>query len=276
MRKAITFLQEAVRLDSNYALAYAKLSQASRRFAASFAWTIIQSGRRSPPRRSRAVSLAPDLVDARMAVGLLAMNPGLDFPAAEKELGKSCNPPRTTLPPKMGSPFPPGSRSIYRGRGSLSTGTFVRPSLLTNLWLNVGRITAEPAVTRKPGKRFAKDLNLADASLFSYLPRHARCFTKPSSTGHGEHAIRERRFLARLRCRFGATSARRPIDGRRLGSRILSPRIERRRISDRCIYAIRKEPDEMFKWLDAASPRSSGLSQLAVTPFFLPFATSGV
>jgi tetratricopeptide (TPR) repeat protein len=38
------------------------------------------------------------------------------------------------------------------------------------------------------------------------------------------------------------------------------------------LCAIRKEPDEMFKWLDAAyATRDSGLTQLAVTPFFLPY-----
>ncbi|HWH90470.1 MAG TPA: hypothetical protein VNV64_01615, partial [Candidatus Binatia bacterium] len=38
------------------------------------------------------------------------------------------------------------------------------------------------------------------------------------------------------------------------------------------LYAIRKEPDQMFKWLDTAyGTRDSGLTQLAVTPFFLPY-----
>ena len=37
IRKAISFAQEAVRLDPNYALAYAKLAQAWRQYAASFA-----------------------------------------------------------------------------------------------------------------------------------------------------------------------------------------------------------------------------------------------
>ena len=33
-------------------------------------------------------------------------------------------------------------------------------------------------------------------------------------------------------------------------------------------YAIRKQPDEMFKWLDTAyATRDSGLTQLPVTPF---------
>ena len=86
VRKAITFLQEAVRLDPNYALAYAKLSQAWRQYAASFA--IDDASKAYDEARQaadKAVRLAPDLVEVRMTVGLLAMTPGLDFPAAEKE-----------------------------------------------------------------------------------------------------------------------------------------------------------------------------------------------
>jgi serine/threonine-protein kinase len=38
------------------------------------------------------------------------------------------------------------------------------------------------------------------------------------------------------------------------------------------LYAIRKEPDEMFKWLDAAyTARDSGLVQLSFTPFFFRY-----
>jgi serine/threonine-protein kinase len=38
------------------------------------------------------------------------------------------------------------------------------------------------------------------------------------------------------------------------------------------LYAIRKEPDQMFKWLETAyTTHDSGLVQLAVTPFFLPY-----
>src|SRR6266480_4840190 len=86
IQKAISFAQEAVRLDPNYALAYAKLSQAWRQYAASFA---VEDGLKAYEEARRAtdhaINLAPDLVEARMAVGLLAMNPGLDFPAGEKE-----------------------------------------------------------------------------------------------------------------------------------------------------------------------------------------------
>ena len=63
IRKAISFAQEAVRLDPNYALAYAKLSQAWRQYAASFA-TDDASKAYDEARQAadKAVSLAPDLV----------------------------------------------------------------------------------------------------------------------------------------------------------------------------------------------------------------------
>src|SRR6478672_984753 len=62
VRRAIQFLQEAVRLDPNYAIAYAKLSQAWRQYAASFAIEDVrQSYDESRRAVEKAVSLAPDL-----------------------------------------------------------------------------------------------------------------------------------------------------------------------------------------------------------------------
>jgi hypothetical protein len=38
------------------------------------------------------------------------------------------------------------------------------------------------------------------------------------------------------------------------------------------LYAIRKEPDQMLKWLETAyATHDSGMVELAVTPFFLPY-----
>ena len=86
VRRAIQFLEEAVRLDPNYALAYAKLSQAWRQYAASFATDDAPKAYDEARQAAdKAVSLAPDLAEVRMAVGLLALTPDLDFRAAEKE-----------------------------------------------------------------------------------------------------------------------------------------------------------------------------------------------
>ena len=38
------------------------------------------------------------------------------------------------------------------------------------------------------------------------------------------------------------------------------------------LYAIRKEPEQMFKWLETAyAAHDSGLVQVAITPFFIPY-----
>ena len=42
---------------------------------------------------------------------------------------------------------------------------------------------------------------------------------------------------------------------------------------DAVLQAARKNPDKMFEWLDTAYvEHDSGLSQMAVTPFLLPYA----
>ena len=141
LRKAIAFLQEAVRLDPNYALAYAKLSQAWRQYAASFAIEDAPKAYEEARQAAdKAVSLAPDLVDVRMTVGLLAMNPELDFPAAEKEFRQvlQSSPNHAAAKSVLGASLS-GARSIGRSRGSLSGGAFVRPSpheLMVQYWPN--------------------------------------------------------------------------------------------------------------------------------------------
>src|SRR5438034_3188020 len=63
IQKAISFAQEAVRLDPTYALAYAKLSQAWRQYGASFATGSAEKAyEEARVAAEKAASLAPDLV----------------------------------------------------------------------------------------------------------------------------------------------------------------------------------------------------------------------
>ena len=172
LRKSISFLQEAVRLDPNYALAYAKLSQAWRQYAASFA--IEDASKAYDEARQaadKAVSLAPDLVDVRMTVGLLAMNPGLDFPAAEKEFRQVLQSSPNNAAAKNGLTLSLLAQGRFTEAEEACRQALLLDPLLTNLWFNLGRITVGTGRYKEAEEAFRKGLELQpNASRFhTYL-----------------------------------------------------------------------------------------------------------
>ena len=172
VRKSISFLQEAVRLDPNYALAYAKLSQAWRQYAASFA--IEDASKAYDEARQaadKAVSLAPDLADVRMTVGLLAMNPGLDFPAAEKEFRQVLQSSPNNAAAKNGLTLSLLAQGRFTEAEEACREALLLDPLLTNLWFNLGRITVGTGRYKEAGEAFRKGLELQpNASRFhTYL-----------------------------------------------------------------------------------------------------------
>jgi TolB-like protein/Tfp pilus assembly protein PilF len=172
VRKSISFLQEAVRLDPNYALAYSKLSQAWRQYAASFA--IDDASKAYDEARqaaNKAVSLAPDSVDVRMTVGLLAMNPELDFPAAEKEFRQVLQSSPNNAAAKNGLTLSLLAQGRFTEAEEACRQALLLDPLLTNLWFNLGRITVGTGRYKEAGEAFRKGLELQpNASRFhTYL-----------------------------------------------------------------------------------------------------------
>ena len=172
LRKSISFLQEAVRLDPNYALAYAKLSQAWRQYAASFA--IEDASKAYDEARqaaNKAVSLAPDLVDVRMTVGLLAMNPELDFPAAEKEFRQVLQSSPNNAAAKNGLTLSLLAQGRFTEAEEACRQALSLDPLLTDLWFNLGRITVGTGRYKEAEEAFRKGLELQpNASRFhTYL-----------------------------------------------------------------------------------------------------------
>ena len=119
-----------MRLDPNYAVAYAKLSEVWRQYAASFAAEDAPKAYEEARRAAdKAVSLAPDLVDVRMTLGFLAFTPDLDFRAAEKEFRHVLeSSPNHATAKSVSRRCTLGARSIGRSRANLPGGAFVRPS----------------------------------------------------------------------------------------------------------------------------------------------------
>ena len=274
LRKSISFLQEAVRLDPNYALAYSKLSQAWRQYAASFA--IDDASKAYDEARQaadKAVSLAPDSVDVRMTVGLLAMNPGLDFPAAEKEFRQVLQSSPNNAAAKNGLTLSLLAQGRLTEAEEACRQALLLDPLLTNLWFNLGRITVGTGRYKEAGEAFRKGLELQpNASRFhTYLATLDVLQNRPAQATANAQLENEGFWrdyaVALVQQAQGDQSA---ADARLKD--FIAKDSNGGAFQVAVLYAIRKEPDQMFKWLDTAyDSRDSGLTQLAVTPFFLPY-----
>jgi serine/threonine-protein kinase len=273
VRKSISFLQEAVRLDPNYALAYAKLSQAWRQYAASFA--IDDASKAYDEARQaadKAVSLAPDLAETRMAVGLLAMNPDLDFPAGEKEFRHVLQSSPNNAPAKNGLCLSLLAQGRFTEAEEACRQALLLDPLLTNLWFNLGRVTVGMGRYKEAEEAFRKGLELQpNASRFHTYMATLDILQKRPVQAMANAQLENEGFWRD----YAVALVQQAQGDRSTADAKLNDFIARDSVGGAfqiaVLYAIRKEPDQMFRWLDTAYyMRDSGLTQLAVTPFFLP------
>jgi len=274
VRKAISFLQEAVRLDPNYALAYAKLSQAWRQYAVSFATDDVSKAYDEARRAAdEAVRLAPDLVDVRMTVGLLAMTPGLHFPAAEKEFRQVLQASPNNAAAKNALTLSLLAQGRLTEAEEACREALSLDPLLTTLWYNLGRITLGIGRYKEAEEALRKGLELQPgASRF-----HTYLATLDFLQGRPAHAMANAQLESEGFWRDYAVALVQQAQGERsVADATLKDFIARDSTGGAfqiaVLYAIRKEPDEMFRWLETAhAAHDSGMVQLAITPFFLPY-----
>jgi serine/threonine-protein kinase len=274
VQRAIHSLQEAVRLDPNYALAYAKLSLAWRQYAASFAANENeQAYAEAKAAAEKAINLAPDQVEPHKAAGWLAINPDLDFAKAEKEFRRGLE----ISPGDAGAKSSLSYSLMAQGRfaeaeGPLRDALSLDPLSIAN-WFNLGRLGVATNRPEEAEQAFQKALQIqpgvARAHAFMAALNAAR--NNPSSAS--EQAQQEpdgfwRDYALALAKQF------QPDKG--VADASLKSFAEKYAIGGAyqvaILHAARKETDEMFKWLDTAyATRDSGLAQLAVEPFFRPY-----
>jgi TolB-like protein/Flp pilus assembly protein TadD len=219
VRKSISSLQEAVRLDPNYALAYAKLSQAWRQYAASFAIDDASKAYDEARRAAdKAVSLAPDLPEVRMTVGLLAMNPGLDFPAGEKEFRHVLQSFPNNAAAKNSLCLSLLAQGRFTEAEEACRQALLLDPLLTNLWFNLGRITVGTGRYKEAEETFRKGLELQ--------PNASRFHTYLATLDILQNRPAQAMANAQLENEGFWRNKRRPTDRQpTLRLRILSPRI---------------------------------------------------
>jgi len=274
IRKSITFLQEAVRLDPNYALAYAKLAQAWRQYATSYA--IDNAPKAYDEARQaadKAVSLAPDLPEVRMTIGLLNMNPGLDFAASEKEFRRILQSFPNNAAAKNSLTLSLLAQDRLTEAEETCREALLLDPLLTTLWYNFGRILGAIGRYKEAEEACRKGLEVQPgASRFHTVLATFNILQNRPAQAMAEAQLENEGFwrdfaVAMVQQAYGDPSA---------ADAALNNFIAKDSVGGAfqvaVLYAIRKQPNEMFKWLETAyAMRDSGMVQLATMPFFYPY-----
>jgi TolB-like protein/Tfp pilus assembly protein PilF len=270
IRKAISFAQEAVRLDPNYALAYAKLSQAWRQYGASFAVDNAEKAyEEARVAAEKAASLAPDLVEVRKAIGWVSMTPALDFRTAEGEFRRALE----LAPGDAGAKNALVYSLMAQGRLVEAEQTcreaLLLDPLVTTLWYNLGRLAVGAGRYQEAEQMFRDGLEIQPhaARFHSYLA--ALNIMKKNPTAALQQAQLEPDSFWR---EYALALVQQTQSDRRAADTALkdfSTKYARNGAYQiAVIHALRREPDEMFQWLDNAyATHDSGLTQLAITPF---------
>ena len=273
--KAIEFYDEAIRLDSHYALAYAQLSGAWRQLAATWLNGAEANEAYSKARKAAqtALSLSPDLAAAHEALGFVLATPDLDFAGAEVEFRKA----EKLAPADAGPKFALGFVSAAQGRltegEKIMRETLALDPLGVTRYLNLariliggGRYDEAEAILRK-----GIELQPAAARLYSYLT------VIDVIRGNATVALQDAELEPKGFWHDYALTLARQVQGDQAAAdAALQKLLDEDAVSGpfqiAAVYGLRKEPDKMFEWLERAYvEHDPGLTQLLLTPFILTY-----
>jgi TolB-like protein/Flp pilus assembly protein TadD len=274
VQRAIRSLQEAVRLDPNYALAYAKLSLAWRQYAASFAANDNeQAYAEAKAAAEKATKLAPEQVEPHKAAGWLAINPDLDFGKAEKEFRRCLE----ISPGDAGAKSSLSYSLMAQGRFAeaekpLRDALSLDPLSIAN-WFNLGRLAVATNRPEEAEQAFQKALQIQPGVARAHAFLATLDARRNNPSGASEQAQQEPDGFWR---EYALALARQVQPDQSVADASLKSFAEKYAVGGAyqvaILHAARKQTDQMFKWLDTAyATRDSGLAQLAVEPFFRPY-----
>ena len=276
VRKAISFLQEAVQLDPDYAFAFAKLSQGWRQYGASFAVNdrdIEEAYIEAQKAADMAARLAPDTVETHKALGWIALTPNLKFLEAEKEFRRALESSPSDATAKNALSYTLMAQGRVAEAEQACREALSLDPLLTTLWYNLGRLAATEGRYKDSEEAIRRGLELQPkASRF-----HTYLVTLDILQGNPklalEHAQRETEGFWRD---YAVTLAKQAQGDRAAADSALKNFSEKYANSGAfqiaVIYAVRKDPDQVFRWLDQAyATHDSGLTQLVIAPFLTDY-----
>jgi serine/threonine-protein kinase len=277
VRKAIGYYQEAIRLDPHYALAYARLSTASIAIAINYPGTAVKE-REEATAKARiaarsALDLDPNLPEAHTAQGAVSENLDFNLVAAEAEYRRAVE-----LAPQNVLALATVA-SVLSDLGRLDESIKLRQQAiaidplratlhqsLAGCFIALGRCDEAEAALRKA-------IELQPQATYSYCQLAVIQILRGKPGAATELAKQEtdstwRTYAAALAHfangeRVEADAALKKLideDADDAGSQIAS------------VYALRKEPDKMFEWLEHAwATHDAGLNELLINPFLLAY-----
>jgi TolB-like protein/Tfp pilus assembly protein PilF len=268
--QAIHYAEEATRLDPGYASAWAFLSRAQRFWGASFA---TRDGEKAfaDARKSaeKAIQLEPNSVDALVALSGVTLNADFDFQAAERYASRALQ-------------LAPGDVVAKRtltdslmAQGRLDEADVVAKELTSAdplqfaTWYNRGLIAVGRGRYSEAKEIFRKTLEVQPSAARV----HAQFVALDLQQNNLQAALDDARAEAEGFWRdFAVALALQAGDDRAAADSALRGLLEKYgkvggfQIAQ--LYAVRKDPDSMFQWLDTSyANRDGGLTTLFVTLF---------
>jgi TolB-like protein/Flp pilus assembly protein TadD len=272
-REAAKYYAEATRRDSGYALAYARLALAHRALGAIWAATPDADYAKARAAAQQALDLAPQLSEAHQAMGWVLATPDLDFPAAEAELRQA-----VALSPRDASALNSLSY-VIAGEGKLTEAEDIAHQVLkvdplnVPYYQNLARLQiAEGAYDQAQlSLRRAIEIQPAGSHTYVYLA------TIDLLRGDAPAALRDAKSEPEGFWRdYAMMLALQAQDDRAAADKSVQDFITQHATTGAfqlaVAYALRKEPDKMFEWLDRSyAIHDSGLTQLVYSPFITDY-----
>jgi TolB-like protein/Flp pilus assembly protein TadD len=274
-RKATQFYDEAIRLDPHYALAYASQSLAWRQLAASWLGGAESEAAYEKARTAAqtALSLAPNLAEAHEALGWIWLTSDLNFAAAETEFRKAEKLAPEDARPKNALSYLLTAEGQLPAAEEMTRKALALDPLAVGHYLNLARvlIARDRYDEAETAARKALELQPSAARLHTYLT------TIDLLRGKAAEALQDAQQESPGFWKdYALALAMQGQTDRVAADSALQNFIDKRSAGGTfqiaAVYGLRKEPDQMFQWLDRAyAERDSGLTQLLVTPFLLTY-----
>ncbi|MDB5973154.1 MAG: hypothetical protein JWQ90_5604 [Hydrocarboniphaga sp.] len=271
-RKAVDCYEQAIRLDPDYALAWARLSSTLTLAASTLGGTadeIRQSMAKARSAADTALRLAPDLGEAHFARGILLQNGDLDWIGAGAEFHRALE----RLPQDALLLMTLGFRKANEGRfdeaAVLYRQAFVVDPLFSTALYYLARTLTGKGAYDEAEAALRKAIELQPLGSQSYMQLAILQILRGHAAAAVDLAKQETNPFWRnyaLSLAYYANGERAEADAQL--KQLIDENADSSGAQIAAVYALRKEPDKVFEWLERArATHDPGAFLVRVDPF---------